>query len=116
MPDPSDTGSTLANRARAYLHSNCSQCHRPGGPTSGTLDFRYTTTLANTNACNATPASGDLGITGGRLITPGNAALSIVPARMNRRDANGMPPLGSTLVDNDGVTLIQQWINSLAGC
>jgi len=72
--------------------------------------------VANTNACNATPANGDLGITGGRLILPGNAALSIVPARINRRDVNGMPPLGSNVIDNEGVLLIQQWINSLTGC
>ncbi|HEY8540210.1 MAG TPA: PQQ-dependent sugar dehydrogenase, partial [Steroidobacteraceae bacterium] len=33
MPDPMDTSAPLAERARAYLHANCSNCHRPGGPT-----------------------------------------------------------------------------------
>jgi hypothetical protein len=36
--------------------------------------------------------------------------------RANRRDSNGMPPLGSNRVDTDGVALLTQWINSLTGC
>jgi cysteine synthase len=80
------------------------------------MDLRYTTTLASTNACNIAPTSGDLGIAGARLIAPGNSATSIVPARMNRRDANAMPPLGSNIIDTNGVVLIQQWIDSLSGC
>lgn len=116
MPDPSDTTASLTNRARAYLHSNCANCHRPGGPTSSAMDLRYTTALAQTNACNIAPTSGDLGLPNARLIAPGNAAASVMPARMNRRDGNAMPPLGSNVIDAGGVALIEQWINSLSGC
>jgi uncharacterized repeat protein (TIGR03806 family) len=117
MPDPSDTSAPLANRARAYLHTNCAQCHRPGGPTGTSMDLRYTTTFAATNTCNAPPQSGDLGLgVNARLIAPGNAANSILINRTNRRDANGMPPLGSNRIDTAGVTLLTQWVNSLAGC
>jgi hypothetical protein len=35
---------------------------------------------------------------------------------MNTRDANGMPPLASGIVDSAGVALIRQWIDSLATC
>jgi hypothetical protein len=35
---------------------------------------------------------------------------------MNRRDANAMPPLASTVVDTAGVTLVQDWIGSLTIC
>lgn len=117
MPDPADNTAALDARARAYLHTNCSQCHRPGGPTPSNMDFRYTTALAATNACNAAPGNGDLGIgAAARLIAPGSAASSLVVNRMNRRDAHAMPPLGSNVVDTAGVDLLTQWINGLSGC
>jgi uncharacterized repeat protein (TIGR03806 family) len=117
MPDPSDTNATLADRARAYLHTNCSQCHRPNGPTPSNMDLRYTAALVSTNACNAMPQAGDLGLgANARLIAPGSAANSIVVNRTNRRDGNAMPPLGSVQVDTAGVALLTQWINSLASC
>src|SRR2546423_1551822 len=47
-------------QARAYLHANCAICHRPGGPAPG--DLRAQQTLAGTQMCLATPASGDLGV------------------------------------------------------
>lgn len=117
MPDPSDTNAALDNRARAYLHTNCSQCHRPSGPTSSTMDLRYMTALASTNACNVAPQAGDLGIgSNARLIAPGSATNSVIVNRMNRRDGSGMPPLGSNQVDTNGVALLTQWIDSLTTC
>jgi uncharacterized repeat protein (TIGR03806 family) len=117
MPDPFDASVSIGNRARAYLHTNCSQCHRPGSATPGNLDLRYTTALAAMNACNVSPQSGDLGLGANvRLITPGSAANSLVPNRMNRRDAAAMPPLGSNVVDAAGVSLISQWIDGLTSC
>jgi len=117
LPDPTDTNALLTERARAYLHTNCAQCHRTGGPTPSNMDLRYTTALNQTNACNAAPQSGDLGLgANAKLIAPGSAANSIVVNRANRRDAHGMPPLGSNRVDTAGVALLTQWINGLAGC
>ena len=81
------------------------------------MDLRYTTPLTEMNACNATPQAGDLGIgSGARLIAPGSSDNSIVVNRMNRRDAHAMPPVGSTVIDAEGVTLISQWIDGLTGC
>jgi len=117
MPDPADTSAPLGDRARAYLHTNCSQCHRPNGPTPSTMDLRYTTALNATNACNAMPQAGDLGIgADARLIAPGSSANSVLVNRANRRDSNGMPPLASNEVDADGVALLTQWIDQLTGC
>lgn len=117
-PDPSGTAGTLAERARAYLHTNCSQCHRPGGPTTSNMDLRYATALADTNACGVAPALGNLGIGDAQLIAPGASDRSVLPARMSLRGvAEAMPPAGlGSLVDTEGVTLIQSWIDSLSGC
>jgi hypothetical protein len=115
IPDPAGSA-PLEQRARAWLHSNCSYCHRPGGPTTVDLDLRYPTALGATNTCNVAPSRGDLGIANARLIAPGNAALSIIVNRANRRDSNGMPPLSTHLVDAAGVALLTQWVNSLTGC
>ena len=115
-PDPTGTSGTLDERARAYLHTNCSQCHRPGGPTTATMDLRYSTALADTHACDVAPGLGDLGIANARLIAPGAAARSVLVERMSRRDANGMPPLASAKVDTDGAALLTSWVNSLTSC
>ena len=114
--DPADTAAPLEERARAWLHTNCAGCHRPGGPTGTALDLRAGTALADTNACDTLPSSGDLGVADARLIAPGDAARSIVVARANRRDAAGMPPVGTLQVDTAGVALISQWVDGLSSC
>lgn len=116
MPDPTDTNAPLDERARAYLHTNCSQCHRPGGPTPSNMDLRYETSLPNTNACDVVPVGLSLGIANARLIAPGDSARSLVIERASRRDSHGMPPLGSSIVDAGGLTLLTDWINGLANC
>ena len=116
LTNPEDTNATLNDRARAYLHTNCSQCHRPAGPTPSTMDLRYTTSLSNTNACDVVPLEGNLGIANARLIAPGESARSVIIERASRRDSHGMPPLGSSLIDTTGVTLLTNWINGLANC
>lgn len=116
MPDPTDSSASVDERARAYLHSNCAQCHRPGGPTPVDLDLRYTTLLADTGACDVVPSAGDLGLSMARIIAPGDAARSVLVARMNRRDDSAMPPLASTIVDVNGVSLLSGWIDGLVNC
>jgi uncharacterized repeat protein (TIGR03806 family) len=117
LANPADTAATPSARARAYLHTNCAHCHRTGGPTPSSMDLRYSTLLQNTAACGAVPQSGDLGLgANARIIAPGNPSLSVLVERMNRRDANAMPPLASNVVDQAGVTLIRDWITSLTSC
>ncbi len=116
LSDPDDTGAPLEPRVRAYLHTNCAGCHRPNGPTPSTMDLRYATALADTNACDAVPLNGDLGISNARLIAPGNSARSLLVERMQRRDIHGMPPLGSTVIDSANVARVAAWIDGLANC
>jgi hypothetical protein len=117
LPDPFDASQPVATRARAYLHTNCAQCHRPGGPTPSAMDLRFNTTFSATNTCNVAPQVGDLGIGAtAKLIAPGASANSLIVNRANRRDEHQMPPLGSLVVDTAGVALLRTWIDSLQGC
>jgi len=114
--DPHGSAGTVEQRARAFLHANCSQCHQPNGPTPVSLDLRYTTALASTGTCNVAATQGDLGLTNAKVIAPGAPDSSVLLSRVNRRDTYAMPPLGSNLVDTASVAVLRQWIQGLASC
>jgi mono/diheme cytochrome c family protein len=116
LADPDNQSAPLESRVRAYLHTNCAQCHQPNGPTPSTMDLRYTTALGDTNACDATPLNGNIGIPNARLIAPGESDRSLLVDRMKRRDIHGMPPLGTTVVDTANVARVAAWIDGLTGC
>jgi uncharacterized repeat protein (TIGR03806 family) len=115
IPDPFGSAA-LGARARAYLHTNCANCHRPGGPAPSDLDLRFTTALSATNACDITPTLGSLGITNARIIAPGAPARSVALARVNRVGADAMPPISRHAIDTAGVQLLTSWITGLTGC
>jgi uncharacterized repeat protein (TIGR03806 family) len=115
-PKPFD-GAPSEAKARSYLHANCGGCHRPnGGAARSTMDWRFSTPLASTNSCNATPILDDFGNTATRLIKPGSSTESIVSLRMHSLDARRMPPLASSRVHPEGTALIDAWIGGLEGC
>ena len=117
MPDPFDTAAPLEDRARAYLHANCSHCHRPGTGNSSSLDWRYQTPFENTGSCDVAAGLGNLGLgPDARLIKPGDADLSVIVERMERRGAGQMPPLATEIVDSDGLAVVTAWIDSLESC
>jgi uncharacterized repeat protein (TIGR03806 family) len=114
FPGHNTTQAALHQRAQAYLHVNCSNCHRPGGTGQGTADYRYDTPFGSKNVCNQEsflPAYPGLD-----LIEPGNHTQSVVWLRMSQRTQNFMPPIGSKLADTEGAALLQQWINAMVGC
>jgi uncharacterized repeat protein (TIGR03806 family) len=116
LPSSKDHSHTLNDRARSYLHSNCSHCHRPNGGTESTMDLRFNTPFADMNLCDARPRLGDFSIPDARLLAPGDYKRSILWVRTSRSDNNRMPLLFSDVVDADGVRLIEEWINGLSGC
>lgn len=117
LPNPTADG-PLEARARAYLHSNCSNCHRPsGGAARSTMDLRFTTAPADTKTCNAPSAiDDDLGVAGAKLVVPGQPAQSILSLRMHAIGANKMPPLGRSLEDPATSAVIDGWIKGLTAC
>lgn len=116
LPPSSDTSVDVDARARSYLHSNCSYCHRPGGTSQATMDLRFTTHLVNANVCNAEPMQGDLGIVDGRLIVPGDAERSVLWQRISSEGDKRMPPLASNKLDDVSVALIREWIDGMENC
>jgi uncharacterized repeat protein (TIGR03806 family) len=116
-PGPSSGEADLKNvhPARAYLHANCSNCHRPGGTGQGNADYRYRIALADMQVCDVEPQR-DLGIEDARIVAPGAPERSTLLARMLDRGDEKMPPLGTAVIDPDGTAIIEDWIRGLAGC
>ncbi len=110
-----DPAEPLAERARAYLHANCSSCHRPSA--IELADFRYDTSLGGMGICNVEPLHNDMGLgSTARLLVPGSPDYSILFARMKTTEAGRMPMLGTRIVDPVGVKVVGSWISSLSGC
>jgi uncharacterized repeat protein (TIGR03806 family) len=116
LKDVNDPSATLSERARSYLHSNCAGCHRPNGPGQGPMDFRFQADFSEMGACGLVPESGDLGVPGAQILTPGNSANSVMSLRIHTLGNARMPPLGSQVVDPDGTATIDAWIDSLKQC
>ena len=108
-----DSNASLDDRARSYMDLNCAYCHRPGTGNRAEFDLRLINNLEETGLLTAgvlTP----LGIPGEEILVPGDASKSILYHRLASTDPNiMMPPLAKAVVDEDGVALIQEWINQL---
>lgn len=116
LADARDRRRSVQDRARSYLHSNCSGCHRPEGPTQALMDLRFFASNAQMNICNMTPELGNLDIDHAALLVSGSLERSIVYQRMNRRDTYQMPPLGTALADADALQVFQAWILNEQPC
>jgi len=104
---------SLEDRARSYLDANCSHCHHPGG-TVAYFDARFTTPLADQSLING-PVLIDQGIDRPRVISAHDIWRSIAYMRMNTDGDIRMPPLARETIDEKGVALLGQWIESLPG-
>lgn len=113
-----DPAASLADRARAYLDSNCGHCHNPVGAadTSGLLLDAHTTGYRQLGFCKPPIAAGRG--TGGRpySIVPGRPDESILVYRTETTDpATRMPETGRALTHREGVRLLRDWVASLPG-
>ncbi len=97
LPGPS--GFQLSDaRARAYLHANCSHCHRGGD--NGAIDLRYGTKLADARLCDVPGTSK----AGGRVrLAPRSPADSQLVRAMTTTGDGKMPPVGTLLPDTAGI-------------
>jgi putative heme-binding domain-containing protein len=113
LVNPYDASHALADRARSWLHVNCSPCHRNGAGGDVPSWFNYDQDIERSRAYDAKPVRGDFGILGARVITPGDPFRSTMFYRVNSEGAGRMPHIGSRLVDEAGVRLLRDWIASL---
>ncbi len=112
-----DGTAPLADRARAYLHSNCSQCHQPDAPGGrARIDLRFDAPPADVAMCDQPPRAGDLGLADARLLVPGDPSRSVISARMHSLGSTRMPAVASSVVDAAGTALIDAWISAIVSC
>ena len=114
LVDYRDPQVDLADRARSYLHANCSHCHMKWG--GGNADFQLLATLQadELGVLNVRPAHGSFGIADARLLAPGDADKSIIHHRMSRLGLGHMPHVGSNVIDEEAIELIREWIEKMA--
>lgn len=110
---PYDEGADLEARARVWLDVNCAMCHQPEGPGNAKIDLRYATSPEATNMIGIRPAQGDLGIVDAQLIAPGHPERSLMVHRIETLGQGRMPMIGSNLVDEKAVKLLNEWIQSM---
>ena len=114
--DIDDTSASINDRARAYLDVNCASCHRMGGSAynSGLFLGYYNEDPSSLGILKHPIAAGNGSGGFTYVIDPGNADESIMPFRMKSSAVDvRMPEIGRELVHQEGVDLIDQWINSL---
>lgn len=110
-------GDETEQTALGYLHANCSHCHNQHRPASDgprcydprkELDFGL-----YVDELGAPERTGAYRTTEG-VITPGDSEDSDVVDLVSKRSGRKhMPPLGTELVDEDGVELLRNWIDRM---
>jgi putative heme-binding domain-containing protein len=113
LVDPHDTGADLNARARSYLHVNCSPCHRENAGGSVLSHMNYELRLEKANLVGAKPLQGLFGIPDAQVVCAGDPYRSVLLYRIAKMGKGHMPYLGSALVDERGVRLLEQWIAQL---
>ena len=111
--NPYDAAHALADRARSWLHVNCSMCHRNGAGGDVPSWFNYDQQIENSRAYDAKPVRGDFGIVTARVIAPGDPYRSTLFYRINTEGSGRMPHIGSRQADEAGVQVLRDWIRSL---
>ncbi|MES2799891.1 MAG: hypothetical protein V4638_07730 [Bacteroidota bacterium] len=116
--DYADETYPLKVRLRSYLDINCAHCHRENSHCSYRplrLAFSETTDSQNMGICVVPDEI--INPTLVEIIVPGNVNKSVMHFRLNSTlESNRMPLLGRTLVHEEGVQLLKDFINSISTC
>jgi hypothetical protein len=106
--------------ALGYLHGNCGHCHNEEGPLA-VLEMTLAQRVAATAPAGAALRSlasvpSQFRMAGGAArVVPGRPGASVVALRMfSREPLQQMPPLGTSVVDAEAMSLISRWIEGLS--
>ena len=113
--DYHDTTKPLDLRLRSYVDINCAHCHQDNARCDyRALRFAFSETSNPTNIGICVTADEVLSPSLEKLINPGNFDKSVVHFRLSsNEESERMPLLGRSVVHDEGVTLLEQWISSL---
>lgn len=113
--DYHDTTKPIDLRFRSYIDANCAHCHQD----LGRCDYRAIRLGFGQSSDNnllgiCVQADEVISPTLQKIIAPGNANKSVLHYRMNTNDeSERMPLLGRTIIHDEGVALVRDYINSL---
>jgi uncharacterized repeat protein (TIGR03806 family) len=114
----SDPMQPLDLRLRSYLDMNCAHCHKEDSHCDYRplrLAFSETSDPVNIGLCVEPDEFIDAALI--NIVAPSNINRSVMHFRLNSTDENTrMPLLGRTLVHQEGVQLLEDWINSKTNC
>lgn len=112
LVDPHDQKQNLDDRARSYLHGNCSSCHHPKGNAIVSFYLRRDLPFDQLKTNKGT-GIGTFGMKKAKIIVPGDPYRSVLYYRMSKLGYGRMPYIGSRKVDSLGVSLIESWIRAM---
>ncbi|QDV36538.1 PQQ-dependent sugar dehydrogenase [Tautonia plasticadhaerens] len=113
--DPYDEHADLDDRARTYLHVNCSICHVADGGGNSFIELDRGRSLEDTRLVGGSPVQGTFGISDARIVAPGEPGRSVLYYRIASLGGARMPRIGSRMVDEEALDLIYRWIAQLPG-
>jgi uncharacterized repeat protein (TIGR03806 family) len=116
--DYNDISKPLEKRVRSYFDINCAHCHKEHGHCDyRPMRFAFSETLNNSTnmgVCVSTQDMQNFEPALSKIVTPGNIYRSMLYYRLNTIDETYRMPLhGRTLIHDEGVLLVEEWINSL---
>jgi hypothetical protein len=113
LADPYDPKQDVSLRARSYLQANCAQCHVEAGGGNAQMELEFTTKLDKMRVVDVKPVHDTFGLSDARLIAPGHPERSVLLRRISHRDKGHMPPLATSIVDDEAVRVMHDWIKEL---
>jgi uncharacterized repeat protein (TIGR03806 family) len=110
---PTNAAVSLDYRVRSYLAANCVQCHQPGGAALGHFDARLSTPLSSAGLIDGELVD-PMGNSENRVIKAGVPERSVMLTRIANLDSRHMPPLSTSVLNQEAIELIRAWITDSA--